>query len=71
MCKKDEKERLEAFERMFEDVMKKYDATVSKMEALKAEGKTKTVTYRQLLADKLMLGNITAMYKIYGLDERE
>ena len=30
-------------------------------------GKTKTVTYKQLLGDKLMLQNILTRYKIYGL----
>lgn len=41
------------------------------MERLKAEDKTKTATYRQLLGDKLMLQNILTRYKTYGLlDEK-
>ena len=37
------------------------------MEDLKAQEKTKTATYRQLLGDKLTLQNILSLYKIYGL----
>ena len=48
----DEK-RLEAFEKMLDDVLSQYDSTTEKMARLKADGKEKTATYRQLFADKL------------------
>lgn len=60
-------EREEKFEKMLQAVQKQYAATVEKMEVLKAQEKTKTATYRQLLGDKLMLQNILSLYRIYGL----
>ena len=60
-------EREEKFEKMLQAVQKQYAATVEKMEVLKAQEKTKTATYRQLLGDKLTLQNILSLYKIYGL----
>jgi hypothetical protein len=45
--------RLEAFENMLASVLARYDSTIEKMAKLKTEGKEKTVTYRQLFADKL------------------
>lgn len=59
------------FEAMLQAIQQEYHTTLEKMEKLKAEDKTKTATYRQLLGDKLMLQNILTRYKIYGLlDEK-
>ena len=60
-------EREEKFERMLQGVQEEYDVTISKMEKLKTEGKTKTVTYRQLMSTKLTLQNMLSRYEIYGL----
>lgn len=62
-------EREEKFEKMLRDILEEYDATVSKMEKLKDENKTKTVTYKQLMAKKHTLQNIISRYKVYGLLE--
>ena len=63
--------RLGAFERMLADIVSRYDSTTEKMALLKAEGKEKTATYRQLFADKLQLQNILSYYRAYGLlDEK-
>ena len=62
-------EREEKFEKMLRAVQQEYESTVSKLDKLKAEGKNKTATYKQLLGDKLTLQNILSMYKIYGLIE--
>lgn len=62
-------EREERFEKMLNNVLKNYESTVLKLEKLKAEGKMKTVTYRQLTADKLKYQNIIDMYKFYDLIE--
>lgn len=62
----DEK-RLEAFEKMLADVISHYDSTTEKMTKLKAEGKEKTATYRQLFADKLQYQMILSYYHTYGL----
>lgn len=62
-------ERLEKFEKMLRAIQDEYAKVCSKMEALKTEGKTKTVTYKQLMARKLTLQNMLSMYEIYGLLE--
>lgn len=64
----DEK-RLEAFEKMLADVLSRYDSTTEKMAELKASGKEKTATYRQLFADKLQLQTMLSYYRAYGLLE--
>jgi len=64
-------ERLEAFEKMLQNVRERYSDTVAKIDALKAKGKTKTVTYNQLLAEKLSLQKILSMYEIYGILESD
>lgn len=60
-------QRQEQFEKMLQAIQTEYETTVSKMEKLKAEGKTKTTTYKQLIGDKLRLQNTLSMYRIYGL----
>ena len=60
-------ERLNSFEKMLSDILVRYDLVVEKMAALKAEGKEKTVTYRQLFADKLQMQAILSYYRTYGL----
>lgn len=64
-------ERLEAFEKMLNAILFQYDSTVEKMAKLKAEGKEKTVTYRQLFANKLQLQVMLSYYQTYGLLENE
>lgn len=63
-------EREEKFEKMLQAIQKEYDDTVSKLEKLKTEGKTKTVTYKQLMGTKVALQNMLSRYEIYGLLER-
>lgn len=64
-------EREEKFEAMLRAVQQEYGTTVQKMEKLKAEGKTKTAAFRELLGEKLMLQKILTWYQAYGLlDER-
>ena len=62
----DEK-RLKAFEDMLAAILKQYDNTTEKMAKLKAEGKEKTVTFRQLFANKLQLQAMLSYYRTYGL----
>ena len=64
-------ERLEAFEKMLNAILFQYNSTVEKMAKLKAEGKEKTVTYRQLFANKLQLQAILSYYRTYGLLDLE
>ena len=45
-------EREEKFERMMQAVLESYNTAVEKMDKFKQEGKTNTVTYKQLMAEK-------------------
>ena len=60
-------EREEKFEKMLQAIQTEYNDTINKMEKLKAEGKIKTATYRQLMGTKMMLQNMLSRYEIYGL----
>ena len=62
-------EREEKFEAMLQAIQTEYQTTVAKMERLKQENKTKTVTYQELLGNKLTLQNILSWYEAYGLLE--
>lgn len=64
---KEEQARLAAFEKMLNAVQAEYDAADAKMKELKALGKEKTVTYRQLMGNKLQYQNMLSMYRIYDL----
>ena len=64
-----DKDRLEAFERMQREISEKYTSTSERLTALKAEGKEKSATYRQLFATKLQLQTILNYYRTYGLLE--
>lgn len=64
-------ERLEAFEKMLSAVQADYASTVSKMAQLKAAGKEKSATYRQLMGNKLQLQYILTMYQVYGLVDQK
>ena len=62
--------REEKFEEMLQAIQKEYKDAVSKMEQLRAAGKIKTATYKQLMGTKIMLQNMLSRYEIYGLLER-
>ena len=44
-----------------------YADTAAQMEKLKAAGRVKSATYRQLFAKKLNLQDILTFYEVYGL----
>ena len=62
-------EREERFERMLAEIQAEYAAIEQKMAALRAEGKTKTVTFRQLMGNKLTYQSMLTMYRDHGLIE--
>lgn len=66
----DDKERLTAFERMLADVQRNYDELTARLEQLKAEGKTKSATFRQYLGNKMTCQYILSLYREYGLLEK-
>ena len=60
-------DRLEAFERMLADLQARLAATEERMQALRAQGKAKSVTFRQLMGEKLQLQAMLELYKMYDL----
>ena len=66
-----DEQRLKAFEDMLAAILRQYDDTTEKMAKLKVEGKEKTVTYRQLFANKLQLQAMLSYYRTYELLEDE
>ena len=60
-------DRLEAFERMLADLQMRLAATETRMQALRAQGKEKSVTFRQLMGEKLQLQAMLELYRVYGL----
>ena len=62
-----DEQRLEAFEKMLKAILSQYNSTVEQMNKLKAEGKEKTVTYRQLFANRLQYRAVLSYYRTYGL----
>lgn len=60
-------DRLEAFERMLADLQARLAATEKRMQALRAQGKEKSVTFRQLMGEKLQLQAMLELYKMYDL----
>ena len=67
----DQEQRLEAFEKMLSAIEENYAGIVNKMEALKAQGREKSATYRQLMGNKLMYKDMLSLYELYGLKEKE
>lgn len=60
-------EKLDAYEKMHDMVQKEYEEISEKMDKLKAEGRVKSATYRQLMGRKMTYSTILELYKVYGL----
>ena len=67
----DKENRLEAFEKMLSAIEENYAGIVSKMDALKSQGREKSATYRQLMGNKLMYKEMLFLYELYGIKEKE
>ena len=65
--KTDSPARLAAFEAMLADVERQYRDTEAQMAALKAQGRERSATYRQLLGNKLTLRQFLSLYEAHGL----
>lgn len=63
-------DRLAAFEKMLADVQKQAAFEQAEMDRLKAEGKVKTVTYRQYFSNRMFCKMMLDKYASYGLLER-
>lgn len=64
-------ERLAAYDRMYEDLLRERDGVLAKLEALRSAGKQWGATYRQLLAQKLTLQNLIGRFELYGIKPEE
>lgn len=62
-----ESDRLQAFEAMLEEIQRDYDFKTSEIEKLKLQGKEKTVTFKQYLADKMLYQRMLSLYERHGL----
>lgn len=54
---------------MLADIQKSCETERLQMDALKASGKEKTATYKQLMGNRLLYSRILSIYKEYGLIE--
>jgi TolB-like protein len=62
-----DKEKLERYERFAEGIRDELAETDSKLQELKAQGRTKTATYRQLFANRFMLEEMVSRLDEAGL----
>lgn len=60
-------DRLNAFEKMLADIQADYEFKTAEVARLKTEGKERTVTFKQFLADKLLYQRMLSMYEERGL----
>lgn len=60
-------EILAKFENYYEDLVLKQDKTIEEMDKLRAENKTNTVKFKQLLANKLNNSNNLLILKQFGI----
>lgn len=63
----EEKQRLENFEKMYHAVNLGLEDATNQMAQLRAKGKQKSATYKQLMVQKLTYKNMLEMYKLFGI----
>jgi hypothetical protein len=59
--------KLAKFENLYEDLILKQSEISAELEKLRIEGKTHTVKFKQLFANKLTNSNIIILFETYGL----
>lgn len=59
--------RRAAFEDAYERLMARQQEIVTRMEALKSQGKQKTAQFRELFGEKLMNQNTLTLWETYGV----
>jgi len=62
-----EEERLAAYDRVYADLLQEHAKVLEDMEKLRASGKQRGATYRQLMAQKLTLQDLIARFARYGI----
>jgi hypothetical protein len=58
-------EKLARMENLYEDLCRQQERITAEMEALRAEGKQKTMRFRQLLANKVTNNNVMVMLEMH------
>ena len=66
----EERTRLEAFEAMLAGVRAEHEDVQRRMAQLRAQGKERGATYRQLMGRRMQLSELLALYRAYGLVEK-
>ncbi|WP_419024882.1 hypothetical protein [Emergencia sp.] len=61
-------ERLVQFEKMKKSIEDQHADIVNKMDRLRAEGRQKSATYMQLMANKMTFENMLKLYELYDID---
>ncbi|MHB9094901.1 MAG: hypothetical protein ACYC21_09520 [Eubacteriales bacterium] len=59
--------KLAKFENIYDDLIAKQSEISKELEKLRLEGKTHSVKFKQLVANKLTNNNILILFKTYGL----
>lgn len=59
--------KLAKFENFYDDLISKQNEISKELEKLRVEGKTHSVKFKQLLANKMTNNNIMILLKTYGL----
>ena len=62
-------DRLSAFEQMLADLQERERTEKAQIDALRAQGRDKSATFRQLVSNRLVLTQMLALYREYGLIE--
>ena len=62
-------ERLAKFDAAYRDLQNSIAELPGKLETLRAQGKEKTVTYKELLTQKLINNNILMFFEKHGITE--
>jgi len=60
--------RLEKFENAYQGLQDSMSDIPARLEALRSAGKEKTVTYKELVAQKLINNNILMFFERYGIE---
>ena len=69
MCEMTDQERLAAYDRLYEDLLKERDQVLARMAVLRTEVKERGATYRQLMAQKLTVQGLLSRFAAYGIQE--
>lgn len=60
--------KLAKFENVYDDLISKQSELSKELDKLRAEGKTNTVKFKQLLVNKMNNNNVLVLFKGFGLE---